>query len=101
MQLNYILNNQKLNIPSTVLHNAATAVGNAEINITGQDAIIIDVSGEFVANITLAEKYTGGTYVSKKEIYNIETEEIISPLSIITKPGKYLIRNLAPNSAPS
>lgn len=94
MQLNYILNNQKLNIPSTVLHNAATAVGNAEINITGQDAIIIDVSGEFVANITLAEKYTGGAYVSKKEIYDIETEEIISPLSIITKPGKYLIRNL-------
>lgn len=94
MQLNYILNNQKLNIPSTVLHNEATAVGNAEINITGQDAIIIDVYGEFVANITLAVKYTGGTYTPKKEIYDIETEEILSPLNIITKPGKYLIRNL-------
>lgn len=95
MQLNYILNNQKLNIPSTVIHNAATAVANGTlVTITGQDAVVIDVTGTFVATLYVAFKYNSGTFETQRDIYNLDTgEKVLVPA--ITAPGKYLVRNLS------
>ena len=95
MNLSYALNNPKFNIPSTVIHNSETAVSNGTlVTITGQDAVVIDVTGTFVATLYVAFKYNSGAFETQRDIYNLDTgEKVLVPA--ITAPGKYLVRNLS------
>lgn len=97
MNISHVLNNPKLNIPVTTLQNAVTTTSSGTLlNISGQDAIIVEITGTFVAKIVLHVQYTGGSFVSPKEVYDLDTQErfAYTYASGITRTGRFLVKNL-------
>lgn len=97
MQLNYNLNNQKLNIPQTTLHDKATSTSNGVLlDISGQDGLIVKITGEFVGTIKLWLLDANDAWSSPTHVYDLENEIRYGYTSQfgITKPGTFLIKNI-------
>lgn len=97
MNIDYIINEQRLNIPATVLHDRATSTGNGTLlDISGQDGVIVRISGDFVGTINFAMTRGDNTWIAPTHVYDLESEIRYNykPALGITQPGTFLIKNI-------
>lgn len=97
MNIDYIINEQRLNIPPTTLHDKATSTGNGVLlDISGQDGLIVKITGEFVGTIKLWLMTADDTWDVPTHVYDLDNEIRYGYTSQfgITKPGTFLIKNI-------
>lgn len=97
MNIDYIINEQRLNIQPTILHDKATSTGNGVLlDISGQDGLIVKITGEFVGTIKLWLMDANDVWSAPTHVYDLENEIRYRYTSQfgITKPGTFLIKNI-------
>lgn len=97
MNIDYIVNEQRLNIPPTTLHDKATSTGNGVLlDVSGQDGLIVKITGEFVGTIKLLLQDANDAWSAPTHVYDLENEIRYGYTSQfgITKPGVFLIKNI-------